>query len=253
VFEQVSFTYPGQTTPVLRDVSFRLLPGECVALVGHNGAGKTTMVKLLLRLYDPTGGRILLDGVDLREYDLSELRRKMGAIFQDFGRYELTAGENIGLGRLEHLGNHERQRDALVKAGGESLLESLPEGLDTLLGRELGERELSGGEWQKLALARAYLRASQILVLDEPTAALDVQTEYRIYTRFHELTQGRLTLLISHRFSTVRMAGRILYLADGRIQEEGSHQELIEQDGEYARLYRLQAAHYLDTEQEVDQ
>ncbi len=135
MFEQVSFTYPGQTTPVLRDVSFRLLPGECVALVGHNGAGKTTMVKLLLRLYDPTGGRILLDGVDLREYDLSELRRKMGAIFQDFGRYELTAGENIGLGRLEHLGNHERQRDALVKAGGESLLESLPEGLDTLLGR----------------------------------------------------------------------------------------------------------------------
>lgn len=253
MFEQVSFTYPGQTTPVLRDVSFHLAPDECVALVGHNGAGKTTMVKLLLRLYDPTGGRILLDGVDLRQYDLSELRRKMGAIFQDFGRYELTAGENIGLGRLEHLGNHERQRDALVKAGGESLLESLPEGLDTLLGRELGERELSGGEWQKLALARAYLRASQILVLDEPTAALDVQTEYRIYTRFHELTQGRLTLLISHRFSTVRMAGRILYLADGRIQEEGSHHELIEQDGEYARLYRLQAAHYLDTEQEVDQ
>ncbi len=155
--------------------------------------------------------------------------------------------------RLEHLGNNERQLDALVKAGDESLLESLPEGLDTLLGRELGERELSGGEWQKLALARAYLRDSQILVLDEPTAALDVQTEYRIYTRFHELTQGRLTLLISHRFSTVRMASRILYLADGRIQEEGSHHELMEGDGEYAHLYRLQAAHYLDTEQEVNQ
>ncbi len=253
VFEQVSFTYPGQTTPVLHDVSFRQTPGECVALVGRNGAGKTTMVKLLLRLFDPSGGRILLDGVDLREYDLGELRRKMGAVFQDFGRYELTAGENIGLGQLEHLGNRERQRDALVKAGGESLLERLPAGLETLLGRELGERELSGGEWQKLALARAYLRDSQILVLDEPTAALDVQTEYRLYTRFHELTQGRLTLLISHRFSTVRMADRILYLADGRIQEEGSHHELMERNKEYARLYRLQAAHYLNAEQEVDQ
>jgi ATP-binding cassette, subfamily B, bacterial len=253
VFERVSFTYPGQTTPVLSDVSFRLLPGECVALVGHNGAGKSTIVKLLLRLYDPASGRILLDGVDLREYDLGELRRKMGAIFQDFGRYELTAGENIGLGRLEHLDDRELQREALVKAGGDSLLESLPRGLETLLGRELGERELSGGEWQKLALARAYLRDSQVLVLDEPTAALDVQSEYRIYTRFHELTQGRLTLLISHRFSTIRMADRVLYLADGRIQEEGSHHELMKRDGEYARLYRLQAAHYLDTEQEVDQ
>ena len=253
VFEGVSFTYPGQTTPVLYDVSFRLAPGECVALVGHNGAGKTTIVKLLLRLYDPTGGRILLDGVDLREYDLGELRRQMGAIFQDFGRYELTAGENIGLGRLEHLDNRELQRDALLKAGGSSLLDSLPDGLETLLGRELGERELSGGEWQQLALARAYLRDSQVLVLDEPTAALDVQSEYRLYTRFHELTRGRLTLLISHRFSTVRMADRVLYLADGRIQEEGSHHELMKRDGEYARLYRLQAAHYLDTEQEVDQ
>ena len=253
VFERVNFTYPGQTTPVLQDVSFRLAPGECVALVGHNGAGKTTLVKLLLRLYDPTGGRILLDGVDLREYDLGDLRRKMGAIFQDFGRYELTASENIGLGRLEHLGDPELLRDALVKAGGDSLLESLPGGLETLLGRELGDRELSGGEWQKLALARAYLRDSQVLILDEPTAALDVQSEYRLYTRFHELTQGRLTLLISHRFSTIRMADRILYLADGRIQEEGSHHELMERNGEYARLYRLQAAHYLDAEQGVDQ
>jgi ATP-binding cassette, subfamily B, bacterial len=252
VFERVSFTYPGQSTPVLQDVSFYLTPGECVALVGHNGAGKSTLVKLLLRLYDPTGGRILLDGVNLREYDLGELRRQMGAIFQDFGRYEFTAGENIGLGRLEHLGDRERQRDALLKAGGDSLLEGLPDGLETLLGRELGDRELSGGEWQKLALARAYLRDSQILVLDEPPAALDVQSEYRIYTRFHELTQCRLTLLISHRFSTVRMADRILYLADGRIQEEGSHDELMNRDGEYARLYRLQAAHYLDAEQEVD-
>ncbi len=253
VFERVSFTYPGQTTPVLSDVSFRLAPGECVALVGHNGAGKTTIVKLLLRLYDPTNGRILLDGVDLREYDLGDLRRQMGAIFQDFGRYELTVGENIGLGRLELLGNRELQLDALEKAGGASLLDSLPGGPETLLGRELGDRELSGGEWQKLALARAYLRDSQVLVLDEPTAALDVQTEYRLYTRFHDLTRDRLTLLISHRFSTIRMVDRVLYLADGRIQEEGSHHELMDRNGEYARLYRLQAAHYLDAEQEVDQ
>ncbi len=253
MFERVSFTYPGQTTPVLSDVSFRLAPGECVALVGHNGAGKTTIVKLLLRLYDPTNGRILLDGVDLREYDLGDLRRQMGAIFQDFGRYELTVGENIGLGRLELLGNRELQLDALEKAGGASLLDSLPGGPETLLGRELGDRELSGGEWQKLALARAYLRDSQVLVLDEPTAALDVQTEYRLYTRFHDLTRDRLTLLISHRFSTIRMVDRVLYLADGRIQEEGSHHELMDRNGEYARLYRLQAAHYLDAEQEVDQ
>jgi ATP-binding cassette subfamily B protein len=253
VFEQVSFTYPGQSTLVLSDVSFRLAPGECIALVGHNGAGKTTIVKLLLRLYDPTGGRILLDGVDLRAYDLGDLRRKMGAIFQDFGHYEFTAGENIGLGRLEYLGSRERQLDALEKAGGASLLEGLSDGLETLLGRELGDRELSGGEWQKLALARAYLRDSQILVLDETTAALDVQSEYRTYTRFHELTRGRLTLLISHRFSTIRMADRILYLADGRIQEEGNHYELMNRDGEYARLYRLQAAHFLDVDQEADQ
>jgi ATP-binding cassette subfamily B protein len=177
----------------------------------------------------------------------------MGAIFQDFGRYELTVGENVGLGRLEQLDDRERQREALLSAGGASLLESLPGGLETLLRRELGERELSGGEWQKLALARAYLRDSQVLMLDEPSAALDVQSEYRIYTRFHELIQGRLTLLISHRFSTIRMADRVLYLADGRIQEEGSHHELMKRDGQYARLYHLQAAYYLDTEQEIEQ
>jgi ATP-binding cassette, subfamily B, bacterial len=244
VFEQVSFTYPGQTTPVLRDVSFRLLPGECVALAGHNGAGKTTMVKLLLRLYDPTGGQILLDGVDLRQYDLGELRRKMGAIFQDFGRYELTAGENIGLGRLEHLGNHERQLDALVKAGGESLLESLPESLDMLLGRELGERELSGGEWQKVALARSFLRDAALVILDEPASALDAEAEHQLFQHFRELIAGKTALLISHRLSTVRMANQILVLDGGRIVEAGSHAELMARGGHYASLYKMQAGRY---------
>ena len=245
VFERVSFTYPGRTDRVLREVSFAMKPDECVALVGHNGAGKTTIVKLLLRLYDPTSGRILLDGVDLREYDLDALRRQMGVIFQDFVRYELTAGENIGLGQVDALHDATRLLDAAESAGVAELIRQLPDGLDTQLGREFGGRELSDGEWQKLALARACVRDCQLLVLDEPTAALDVQTEHEIYTRFHDLTRDRITLLISHRFSTVRMADRIFFLADGRIQETGSHADLIAGNGEYARLYRLQAAQYL--------
>jgi ATP-binding cassette subfamily B protein len=244
VFERVGFTYPGSGRPVLREVSFQLAPAESLALVGHNGAGKTTIVKLLLRLYDPTAGRILLDGVDLREYDLDDLRREMAVIFQDFARYELTAGENIAMGRLDALDDPQRLRAAAQQAGALELIERLPQGLDTLLGREFGGRELSGGEWQKLALARAFVRDGQVLVLDEPTAALDVQTEYDVYTRFHELTRGRMTILVSHRFSTVRMADRILYLDDGRVGEEGSHQELLALGGEYARLYRRQAAQY---------
>ncbi|MGH2388930.1 MAG: ABC transporter ATP-binding protein, partial [Chloroflexota bacterium] len=246
VFEQVSFCYPGQSTPVLRDLSFHLDPSRSVALVGQNGAGKTTVVKLLFRLYDPTAGRILLDGVDLRAYDLEDLRKEMGAIFQDYVCYELTAAENIGLGRLEALDDRARLAEAAARVRADVLLASLPEGLDTLLGRGFGGRDLSGGEWQKLALARAFLRDGQVLVLDEPTAALDVQTEYEVYRHFQELTRGRLTLLISHRFSTVRMADRILYLAEGQVQEAGTHAELLAREGAYARLYRLQAAQYAD-------
>ena len=190
VFEHVGFTYPGHAMPVLQDASFCIRLGECVALVGHNGAGKTTIVKLLLRLYDPTAGRILLDGVDLREYDGEDLRREMGVIFQDFVRYELTAGENIAMGQVEALGDRARLLAAAARGGARDLVEHLPQGLDTPLGRELGDHDLSGGEWQKLALARAFMRDSQVLVLDEPTAALDVQTEYDVYTRFHHLTRA---------------------------------------------------------------
>lgn len=245
VFEHVTFIYPGRCTPILRDVTLHLPANECVALVGHNGAGKTTIVKLLLRLYDPSSGRILLDGVDLREYDLDALRREMGAIFQDYVRYELTVGENIGVGQVEAFHDRDRLLHAAGQARISELIERLPDGLDTQVGREFGGRELSGGEWQKLALARAFMRDCQILMLDEPTAALDIQTEFEVYTRFHDLTRGRTTLLISHRFSTIRMADRIFFLADGQIQEEGNHTELMTRNGEYARLYRLQAMQYL--------
>lgn len=247
-FNDVHFSYPGQEQETLRGVSLVIRPGESVALVGGNGAGKTTLIKLLLRLYDPTAGTITVDGVDLRDLDLDEVRRRMGVIFQDFGRYELTAGQNMGLGDVRHLDDHQKIIEAARRGGAAGLLTELPDGLDTKLGRELGDRELSGGQWQRIALSRAFMRDSELLVLDEPTAELDPRGEHEVFQRFAELTGNRMTILVSHRFSTVRMADRILLLRNGVVEEQGSHADLITQEGEYARMYRLQAAQYVDAD-----
>jgi len=244
-FEHVGFQYPDSARWALRDVSFELEPGERIALVGENGAGKTTLVKLLTRLYDPTEGRILLDGHDLREYDLDELRESVGVIFQDFVRYDLVARENIAVGRIDALGDESRIREAAAKSLAIDVIEKLEAKLDHMLGRRFeGGANLSGGEWQKIALARAYMRDAQVLVLDEPTASLDARAEYQVFQRFSELTAGRMAVLISHRFSTVRMADRILVLEDGRVVEDGSHERLVEAGGRYAELFTLQAAGY---------
>jgi ATP-binding cassette, subfamily B, bacterial len=244
-FQDVSFAYPGQTRLVLSNVSFKLQPSERIALVGENGQGKTTIVKLLTRLYDPTGGRILLDGVDLREYELDDIWREIGVIFQDFMRYDLTARENIGIGRIEDQDNVFRVRSAAQKSLAEDVIRKLPNGYDQILGRRFeGGVDLSGGEWQKIALARAYLRDAQVLVLDEPTAALDAKSEHEVFQRFAELTKGKMALLISHRFSTVKMADRILVLESGRIAEQGPHDELLRNKGRYAEMFELQAASY---------
>jgi len=264
----VTFRYPGSKREVLQDLNLTVAPGESVALVGDNGAGKTTVVKLLTRLFDPTSGQVLIDGVDLREHDLEDWRRQSGAIFQDYARYHLTARENIGVGDVARLGDLPAVAAAASRGGATALIEKLPNGYETVLGLWLFTAEnvkveegadLSGGEWQKVALSRGFMRApgdppgdaraeghvgAQLLILDEPTASLDTQSEYDVYRRFRKLTRGKATLLISHRFSTVRMADRIVVIEDGLIKEQGSHEELVRLGGTYADLYEKQASRY---------
>jgi ATP-binding cassette subfamily B protein len=243
-FERVSFSYPGSQRRILDQLDFRFESGERIALIGENGQGKTTLVKLLTRLYDPTSGRILLDGVDLREYSIEDLQSQIGVIFQDFMRYEMTARENIAVGRIE-LAESEEVLRAARKSLANELIERLPKGYEQLLGvRFEGGVDLSGGEWQKIALARAYIRDAQVMILDEPTASLDARSEYEVFQRFAELTEGKSALLISHRFSTVRMADRIVVLQDGRIAEQGSHRQLLALGGQYAAMFELQASGY---------
>lgn len=244
-FRKVAFAYPGSHKNVVQNISFSLHQHEKVALIGENGAGKTTLVKLLARLYDPTEGQILLDGIDLREYDVEDLRREVGVIFQDYMRYDLSVLENIGFGKVEALHEQARVDLAAEKSLAKSLIDRLPNGYDQMVGRRFeGGVDLSGGEWQKIALARAYMRDAQVLILDEPTATLDARAEYEVFRRFADLTFERMAILISHRFSTVRMADRILVLADGSIQEQGTHEQLLELGGRYAELFELQAAGY---------
>lgn len=244
-FRNVSFRYPDREDWALRNVNLHIGPGEKLALVGANGAGKTTLIKLLTRLYDPTEGQILLDGVDLRDYDLDALRTSIGVIFQDFVRYQTTARENVGFGQIEALNDEARIINAAERGGADAVMAELPQGYDTMLGRWFEQgHELSGGQWQKMALGRAFMRDSEVLVLDEPTAALDAEREYEIFQRFRKLTEGRIALLISHRFSTVRMADRIAVLDQGQVTEIGSHKELLDLNGTYARLFLMQAEGY---------
>lgn len=247
-FRGVSFAYPGTTTKVLHDLNLFLRAGECAALVGHNGAGKTTLVKLLTRLYEPTAGQILLDDIPLEAYDLDDLRRHISTIFQDFVQYEMTARENIGFGCIEEIENTERVEQAAGESGIDALLEKLPERYETMLGRMFAQgKQLSGGQWQKVALARAFMRRAPIVILDEPTASLDAESEMEIFGRMQQVADGATTLLIAHRFSSVRRADRILVIEQGRVIEDGSHEELLQHDGMYAHLFHLQAAGYLES------
>jgi ATP-binding cassette subfamily B protein len=245
-FEQVSFTYPGADAPALLNINLHIRPGESLALVGENGSGKTTLIKLLTRLYVPGSGRILLDGIDLKDWEETTLRQRIGVIFQDFARYQLMLGENIGAGDVRHFDDEAEWRKAAEQGMADSLIESMPAGYRTQLGKWFKEgRELSGGQWQKIALSRAFMRSqADILVLDEPTAAMDAGAEAQIFEHFQTLTRQRIAILISHRFSTVRMADQIVVIKNGRVIEHGNHAELMQLDGHYAHLFSLQARGY---------
>jgi ATP-binding cassette, subfamily B, bacterial len=245
VFDKVGYKYPGTENWAVRNLSFELKPGEKLALVGENGAGKTTVVKLLARLYDPSEGRILLDGIDLREYQIEDLRNETGVIFQDFVKYQMTAGVNVGIGRTEAMDDSGRIKKASEMSLADTVIEKLPEKYEQMIGKKFSSGvDLSGGEWQKLALGRAYMRNAQMIILDEPTAALDARAEHEVFQRFSGLMKGKTGIIISHRFSTVRMADRILVLERGHLLEIGSHQELLEKKGRYAELFNLQAKGY---------
>jgi ATP-binding cassette subfamily B protein len=245
VFDNVGFRYPGSERWALRNLSFTVPAGETLALVGENGAGKTTIVKLMTRLYDPDEGRITIDGIDLKDFATAELRNHIGVIFQDFLRYSFTAGENIAVGRIEAADDRERIEAAAHQSLADEVIGRLPEGYDQMLGRVfLRGQDLSGGEWQKVAIARAYMRNAEIIILDEPTAALDARAESEVFQRFKNLAEGTTAVIISHRFSTVRMADRIVVLADGKVAESGTHAELMAEGGRYAELFELQAAGY---------
>ncbi len=245
-FEQVSFSYPDSQQAVLQNISLHLPLGEKLAIVGENGSGKTTLIKLLTRLYIPSQGRILLDGVDLNDWDIDVLRRRIGVIFQNFVQYQFTAGENVGVGDVEHFNDQAEWETAANKGMAKPFIDVLPEGFNTQLGKWFkGGQELSGGQWQKIALSRAFMRSeADILILDEPTAAMDAEAEMNIFNHFGSLTRDRMVVLISHRFSTVRMADKIIVMANGQIIEQGSHEQLLEADGRYAHLFSLQAAGY---------
>lgn len=245
VFEHVGFKYPTGTRTALEDVNLTIRPGQKIALVGQNGSGKTTLIKLLCRLYDPTEGRIMVDGIDLREFDVAQLRREIGVILQDYAHYNLTAQENIWFGNVEIPPDRERIMTVAQSSGADEVISGLKNGYDTVLGKWFQDgEELSIGEWQKVALARAFLREAQIIILDEPTSAMDAKAEFEIFTKLHELTAGRTAITISHRFSTVRLADCIYVLDHGRIIESGSHEELLRLGGKYASLFEMQAQHY---------